>query len=291
MEYFTLENGIMIPKIGYGPGIILSKRQELSRIRKGDLKFVINDCKSVYTLNHVIDSKFRLIDTSSSYENAQEYIGKVIIKQRKDFFIVSKASNRAQFSNNVETEFYENLKKLKTEYIDLYLLHWPVPDRFVESWHILEKLYEKGLCKSIGVANFNVSHFEKLKENCSIKPMVNQIECHPLFTNNEVVSYCKMNRIRVMAYTPTARMDGRLKCSVIPEICKKHNKSMAQIILKWHVQEGNIPIVNTNNITHLRENCDIFDFDLSESEIKAIDKININSRLRYDPDNCNFEML
>ncbi len=291
MEYFTLANGVKIPLIGYGPGIISSKRYEICRLRNGDLRSVINDCKSIYTLNHVSNSKFRLIDTSASYESAQEYIGKAISKKRKEFFIVSKASNKSQFSNDVEAEFYENLKKLKTDYVDLYLLHWPVPDRYLQSWNVLERLYEKGLCKSIGVANFNIRHLQHLSHFCSIKPMVNQIECHPLFTNKEVVDYCNLNGIRVMAYTPTARMDGRLKCSVIPSISKKYKKSMAQIILRWHVQVGNIPIVNTNNIKHLNENCDIFNFDLLDEEVKAIEATNINSRLRYDPDNCNFEML
>ena len=121
--------------------------------------------------------------------------------------------------------------------------------------------------------------------------MINQIECHPLFTQNELREYCNKENIKVMAYTATARMDDRLKNTCIVDLAKKYNKTVAQIILKWHIQIGNIPIFNTNSIKHYKENMDIEDFELSKEEIQQINSANINSRLRYDPDNCDFTKL
>ncbi len=121
--------------------------------------------------------------------------------------------------------------------------------------------------------------------------MVNQFECHPLFTQNELRDYCKENGIQVMAYTPTGRMDERLSKTVIPKLAEKYGKSMAQIIIRWHIQLGNIPIVNTTSKKHFDENYDVFDFQLLPEEVEAITAANINSRLRYDPDNCDFRQL
>ena len=121
--------------------------------------------------------------------------------------------------------------------------------------------------------------------------MINQIECHPLFTQNELRQYCKNNHIEIMAYTSTARMDDRLKKSVLMSIANQHNKTITQIILKWHIQIGNIPIFSSSKAKHVIENSHLDDFFLTEEELKMISAININSRLRYDPDNCDFTKL
>lgn len=184
-----------------------------------------------------------------------------------------------------------SLKNLDTDYVDLYLMHWPVEGKYIKSWKIMERLYEKGLAKAIGVCNCNIHHLEELRKQAKIMPMVNQFECHPLFTQNELREYCKENNIQVMAYTPTARMDERLFKTVLSKIAKKYSKTVAQIIIKWHIQIGNIPIVNTSNLEHLRQNYNVFDFELTQQEVYEITKININSRLRYDPDNCDFRQL
>ena len=177
------------------------------------------------------------------------------------------------------------------DYIDLYLMHWPVEGHYIKSWKIMEQLYREGKCKAIGVCNFNIHHLEELRKNAEIIPMVNQVECHPLFTQNELRKYCKEHGIQIMAYTSTARMDERLRKTCLVPIAKKYNKTLAQIILRWHQQIGNIPIVNSTKKYHMKQNIDINGFTLNQEEIDLILDININSRLRFDPDNCDFSQL
>lgn len=185
----------------------------------------------------------------------------------------------------------DSLSNLNTDYIDLLLLHWPVPEKYIDSWKKIEELKDKGLCRSIGVCNCNERHLEEIKKIAKYMPTVNQIECHPLFTQEDLREYCNKNNIKVLAYTSTARMDERLNKTCLVPIAKKYNKSVAQIILRWHYQIGNIPIFNTTVPKRYEENIDIFDFNLSNEEVEQISKININSRLRYDPENCDFTQL
>ena len=291
IKKFELDNGVYIPSVCYGPGIIYPFRANVKRILT-DAGAVFADIKTISTLDKGLKIGVNLIDTSESYLASEEVIGKKINKlSRNNYFITSKVSNRSQLQGTVQLSFENTLKKLNLEYIDLYLLHWPVTECFLDSWKVLENLYEQGLCKAIGVANCNIHHLEAISGIANVKPLVNQIECHPLFTNERLGQYCENENIRVMAYTPTGRMDKRLWITCLTEIAQKHNKSIAQVILRWHIQNGRIPVVNTNKIKHLKENMDIFDFILSDEEIELINDININSRLRYDPDNCDFSKL
>lgn len=233
-----------------------------------------------------------IFDTSRAYGASEYTLGKSLKKYpREKYYIVTKLCNTAQYQNKVRESCLESLKELDMDYIDLYLMHWPVEGHYIDAWKEMEKLYKEGLVKSIGVCNFNIHHFEELKKHASIMPMVNQIECHPLFTQTELREYCNKNNIKIMAYTSTARMDERLKKTVLVPIAKKYNKTIAQIILRWHQQIGNIPIFNSTNKKHMIENIKINDFKLTDDEIENINSININSRLRYDPDNCDFKQL
>ena len=291
IKKFELNNGVDIPSICYGPGIIYPFRSNVKRIMT-DTRAVYSDIKTISTLDKGLKMGVKLIDTSESYLASEDYIGKKINKlRREDYFLTSKVSNKSQVQGNVRLAFENTLRKLKVEYIDLYLLHWPVTGCFLDSWKVLENLYEQGLCKAIGVANCNIHHLEAISNISNVKPLVNQIECHPLFTNEKLVKYCGGENIQVMAYTPTGRMDKRLYITCLPRIANKYNKSVAQVILRWHIQNGRIPVVNTNKIKHLKENLDVLDFVLSNEEIELINGININSRLRYDPDNCDFSKL
>lgn len=231
-------------------------------------------------------------DASRAYGGAEYVLGKALKRyDRSKYFIVTKLRNKDQYQGDIRAAFEKSLSELGTSYVDLYLMHWPVTDLFVKNWKEIEKLYEEGLCRAIGVCNCNIHHLETLKRSANFFPMVNQFECHPLFTQDELRNYCKENNIQVMAYTPTARMDDRiLKTDLVP-IAKKYGKTIAQIILRWHQQIGNIPVVNTNCIKHMVENTQIYDFELTQEEVNQILKININSRLRYDPDNCDFRKL
>lgn len=159
-------------------------------------------------------------------------------------------------------------------------MHWPQPDTYLDCWKQMEQLYKEGYAKAIGVCNFKEHHFDQLMRIAEIKPMVCQIESHPLFPQNNMLSYCKENNIQMMAYTPTGRMDARIKSSEsMKKISAKYQKNIAQVILRWHYQRGVIPVVNTTSIEHLKDNMDIFDFSLQPDEMKMIDMMNINCRL------------
>ena len=299
-DEIKLNNGLVIPRIGYGSAIVLKYmwgNYTYKTIIKYWIKnFLTNHNQFVQDralskiLNIDLPGKM-LIDTSRAYAGSENVIGKKISQKRNKYFITTKLCNTDQYNHSVEQGFKESLKRLGTDYVDLYLMHWPVEGEYIESWKIMEKIYKAGLVKAIGVCNCNVHHLEKIRENAEIMPMVNQFECHPLFTQCDLRNYCKDNNIQVMAYTPTARMDQRLYNTSLPVIAKKYNKSVAQIIIRWHMQIGNIPIINTSSVQHFKENYNVFDFELTEEEINLINNININSRLRYDPDNCDFRQL
>ena len=288
-----------LPMILYGSPIlrynINNRFKFYMDILKKLIKFKFKELKKDYSLYKItkVISKSNLnigIDTSSAYGASEFVIGKAI-KRATHPFIVTKVCNRDQYSGDIEESLKNSLKQMNIDCVDLYLMHWPVEGKYLETWKKMEELQKKGLCKSIGVCNCNIRHLEEIKKIATIMPVVNQIECHPLFTQNELRDYCRQNNIRVMAYTSIARMDERLRKTCLVDLAKKYNKSIAQIILRWHIQIGNIPIFNTSKINSYKSNIDIFDFELTEEEVNKITAININSRLRYDPDNCDFTQL
>lgn len=297
-----LINGYELPNLCYGSAIVLtykySENTALDVVKYYFKNILLNrkQLKKDYMFPKIIDCAMNngcnMFDTSRAYAGSEYLIGKALKRyKREDYHIVTKLCNSDQYTGNIRTGFEKSLLELNTDYIDLYLMHWPVEGHYVEAWSQIEELYKKGLCKAIGVCNCNIHHLEKLKKYSTVAPMVNQFECHPLFTQDKLREYCKQNNIQVMAYTSTARMDERLYKTVLVPIAEKYGKSITQIILRWHQQVGNIPIVNSSNIRHLIENTNINDFYLSDDEVACIQKINIDSRLRYDPDNCDFRKL
>ncbi len=303
MSTFTLKNGVLIPDLCFGTDItyihskgINRKLQEAKCCLKIILKKNETVAKKNYYLPRVIDASMKngctLFDTSRAYGASEYTLGQVLRKYpRENYFITTKLCNVDQFNNDVRGGFEKSLYELGLEYVDLYLMHWPVTDHFIDNWKEMEMLYREGKCRAIGVCNFNIHHFEELKKSAEIMPMVNEIECHPLFTQNEIREYCKDNGIQVIAYTSTARMDQRLNKTCLVSIAKRYGKTVTQVILRWHQQIGNIPIVNSTKVEHMLSNTQVKDFVLSDEEIEQITKININSRLRYDPDNCDFRQL
>lgn len=303
MKNFVLSNGIEMPPICFGTGItylrdigVKGKVEKLKCV----VKVIINKERKKSILNLKLPNMIKIamnngctcFDSSKAYGASEFTLGKALKQyDRNSYFIVTKLSNSDQYSNNVRGGLEASLHELGLEYIDLYLMHWPVTDHFVDSWHEMEKLYLEGKCKAIGVCNCNIHHLEELQKHATIMPMVNEIECHPLFTQTELRDYCKQNNIQVMAYTSTARMDDRLRNTCLVDIANKYHKNITQVILKWHNQIGNIPIFNSTNEQHIKDNLDINDFELTSGEISHINSININSRLRYDPDNCDFTKL
>ncbi len=299
MDTIKLNDNNKIPVICYGSNIISYNRDNFFKniilVIKKILLLKFNELKKDFSICKIIDemgkNDYSAIDTSRAYGISENIIGHKIRKKREKYFIITKISNYDQYNGNIEWSLKDSLVKLKVNSVDLLLLHWPVPEKFIETWKEMEKLKGKGLCKSIGVCNCNVHHLEEIKKNCSVIPAVNQIECHPLFTQKELRDYCQKNSIQVLAYTSTARMDTRLYKTCLVDIAKKYNKTITQVILRWHIQIGNVPIFNTTNVKRYKSNIDIFDFKLTSEEIEKINNININSRLRYDPDNCDFTKL
>ena len=172
------------------------------------------------------------------------------------------------------------------------MLHWPVTNHYEETWKEMIRLRDQGICRDLGVANCHEHHIKRLYECSGEYPLVNQVELHPLFTQVSLKNYCEVHGIQVMAYSPTARHDDRLfNPPLLMEIANKYGKSPTQIVLKWHIQNGVIPVIRSLNYAHQSEDIDIFDFEISESDMKLINGLNINARIRYDPDNCDFRCL
>lgn len=302
---FILSNGYKIPVIGTGPGSPIPGRTWewltyipfLGRIGNAIIRRInnhINKHQWVNSLSESLKIGYRLIDYSSAYGNEQ-LVKKAIDNsglKREDVFIISRASNNDQFNSCVRESFMNSLKKIGVDYLDLYMFHWPVTGHFIETYKEIEKLYKEGYVKSIGVCNCHIHHLQEIMDNCEITPMVNEFEVHPLFTQKTLIEFCKNNGIHVIAYTPLARNDDRLQKNLILRgIAKKYNKTIYQVILRWDIQNGLTPIPRSSNKKRNASNYDVFDFELSDEDMRAIDSININSRLRFDPDNLDFHSV
>lgn len=304
MEYYILSNGVKMPKMGLGTDDVMYLRKIhhskisfiekwLTLYRSYFLRPLLN-----YKLSNIIAKAikmgYRLIDTSAAYNN-ESAIRKAIKKSgvpREELFITTRVTNRQQFNGDVRSGFFKSLKALGLNYIDLYQFHWPVPEHYLDTWKEIEKLYEEGYIKAIGVANCHPHHIEEIFKICRVKPMVNEVEVHPLFSQKPLICYCKERDIRVEAYTPLARFDERLRRNrTLLGLAKKYHKTPLQIIIRWHIENGVVPIPRSTNLKRLQSNIEVFDFSLTKEEIASIDAININSRLRYDPDNCDFTLL
>lgn len=299
-----LKSGIAIPRIGFGPGIMgysakmQKKRNRVQRIfwRVYD-KLLIRPRlkrKFIKSIAEAFRNGYTLLDYSNAYGN-QEVIPQAIKQSsipREKLFLTIRISNSAQFNNAVRKEFFDTLEKWGVDYVDILQFHWPVTGKYIETWKEMIKLKEEGYVKILGVANCHQHHIEAMENATGVIPEVNQIEVHPLFTQKSLLEYCRSKSIIVEAYTPVGRYDDRLvRLPLLKRLEDKYNKNFVQIILRWHVQNGVIPVVRALNPKHQKENIDIFDFELSEEDMDLIDGINIDSRLRYDPDNCDFTIL
>jgi len=304
---FELNHDVKIPSIGIGPGGLgytshPKKKNFVATIYNKSLRklcriFHLNtplEVKYINSVAHALKIGFHLIDFSESYGDGT-LIKKAIKKSgvaRENLFITTRIGNTNQIKGDITECLKKQLNGLGVKYVDLLQFHWPVTGYYLNTWKEMEKLYGSGYCKYLGVANCNIHHLESILNECKIRPIVNQVEVHPLFTQKTLIEYCKNHGILVEAYTPLARMDDRLvRLPLLHNIAKKYNKSIVQIILRWDIQNELIPIVRSMNKKHQKELFNIFDFKLTTEEMNLIDGININSRLRYDPDNCDFSIL
>jgi diketogulonate reductase-like aldo/keto reductase len=247
---------------------------------------------------------YRAFDTAHAYGNevsvgnALQEVYRVNGLKRADVFITSKIgedldhgipdgklfyastpNEQKDIKSIVSIQLNETLKDLKTDYLDLLLIHWPHPDYFVEVWKALEDEYHAGKVRAIGVSNCRERHLKKLIDTSSICPMVNQFELHPLNTKKELIAYCQQLGIQVEAYSPLMVMNRQLMESpILKSLSRKYSKSIPQIVLRWDIQQGIIPIPKSGNPGRLQQNIDIFDFELTADDMKAIDSLNENYR-------------
>ena len=274
-DTITLHNGVKMPGLGLG----------VFKVEEGpDL---------VNAVRAAIVHGYRSIDTAAIYGNEQG-VGEGIaagIKEtgikREDLFITSKVWNSDLGYESTIKAYEASLKKLGLDYLDLYLIHWPVEGKFQEAWRALETLYTEGKVKAIGVSNFQIHHLEDLMNSATILPMVNQVERHPRLTNKEVLEYCKQKGIQLEAWSPL--MQGQiLDNEVLQSIATKHNKTTAQVILRWNLQEQVVVIPKSIKEHRIIANADLYDFELTQEEMDQIDQLNQDLRVGPDPDNFDF---
>jgi diketogulonate reductase-like aldo/keto reductase len=265
-----LNTGDKMPEIGFGTWKISNQK---------DAK------KAVKT---AIKVGYKLIDTAKIYGN-EEGVGEGIKEggvDRAELFVTTKLWNDDQGYESGLKAFDESLKRLGLEYVDLYLIHWPGTDRRAEAWKALQEIQTQGLAKNIGVSNYTVRHLEEVLSSSKVVPAVNQIEFHPFIYEDqkEVLEYCKKNKIVVEAYSPLARARD-MENTTLHAIAVRHGKTIAQVMLRWAIQHGTVPIPKSTNPGRTKENIEVFDFDLAEEEMNTINRLSTNKRVTWDPTN------
>lgn len=270
-----LNNGIEMPWLGLG----------VFKVEEGQ--------ELVDAVKTAIKHGYRSIDTAAIYGN-EAGVGQGIREAmeetgiaREELFITSKVWNSELGYEKTIAAYEESLSKLGLEYLDLFLLHWPVEGKYSDAWRALETLYKEGRVKAVGVSNFQIHHLEDLMKGADIKPMVNQVEYHPRLTQKELKAFCEENNIQLEAWSPL--MQGQLLDNEeLQEIANKYEKSVAQVILRWDLQNGVITIPKSTKAHRIAANADVFDFELTEEDVKHIESLNQNHRVGPDPDNFDF---
>lgn len=237
---------------------------------------------------------FRAFDTARDYGN-EPIVGRVIQEclreqglKREDVFITTKIGNSQQRLGNIDEQIDLSLKNLRTDYVDLWLMHWPYPDYYVDTWHKMEKVYRSGKVRAIGLANYRVRHFEHLfKAGVEITPHCVQFELHPMRTADDIVAYCRERNIAIQAYSPLCRMHKKIsESNELKAIADKHQKTIAQIVLRWHIQNSFVPVFKTTRPCRLNENIDVFDFELSEEEMRQIASLDEDYKYHLESASC-----
>jgi diketogulonate reductase-like aldo/keto reductase len=268
MEYVTLNNGLKMPKLGFGV-------------------WKVKDDEAETAVKKAIEVGYRSIDTAKIYGN-EEGVGRAIAAAgvpREELFITTKVWNTDQGYENTLKAFDASLERLGLDYVDLYLIHWPTPnfDQYIDTYKALEKLYQDGRVKAIGVCNFNIEHLERLLNECDVVPVLNQVECHPFLQQAELKAFCKEHDIWLEAYSPLLNGGDVLNNDIIQTIAEAHGKTPAQVILRWHLQYDNIVIPKTVTPARMEENFNVFDFELSAEDMKKMESLNENRRINADP--------
>jgi diketogulonate reductase-like aldo/keto reductase len=266
-----LNNGLKMPWLGFGV-LRISDGQEVE-----------------HAVRCALEIGYRSIDTATVYGN-ERGVGKAIRESgisREDVFLTTKVWNDDQREKRTLAAFEESLKRLGTEYVDLYLVHWPVEGCFQETWQVMEEIYQSGRAKAIGVSNFMVHHLEDILRDSPIVPSVNQVEFHPLLVQPELLGFCQSHKIQVEAWSPL--MEGKILTEqTVQELAEKYHKTPAQIILRWDLQHEVVTIPKSTHSSRIAENTQIFDFELSQADMNVLDALDEGKRVGPDPYNFDF---
>ncbi|OAI83983.1 glyoxal reductase [Exiguobacterium sp. KKBO11] len=270
MQYAKLSNGITIPQIGFG------------------VWQVDEETEAPAAVAEALRVGYRHIDTAAVYKN-ERGVAKGIKEsgvKREDLFLTSKVWNDDIRAGRTKEAFAESLERLETDYLDLYLIHWPV-EGYIEAWKAMVELYEAGKIKAIGVSNFKEHHLDTLAEEGLMAPMINQVELHPQLPQHELHEYLQDHNIQVEAWSPL--MQGKfLEINDFKEIAEKHGKTPSQVVLRWHLDNGIVALPKSVTPERIAENFDVFDFQLDADDLEKIDRIATDVRLGPDPDKIDF---
>lgn len=257
-EHYILSDGFKIPKVGFGT-------------------YQLNGYDGVRRIEQAISAGYRLLDSAVNYEN-EGAVGRAVKNSgvsRDELTVTSKLPGRYHGYQDAVNTIQESVLRTGLDYIDLYLIHWPNPieDKYVEAWQALVDAQKAGLVRSIGVSNFLPEHIERLEKETGVLPVINQVELHPFFNQEEQRAFDASKQIITQAWSPLGRASAVLKEQTIVDIAEKHKKSIAQVILRWQVQLGVLPIPKSSSIVRQEENLNLFDFSLSEEEMAAINQL------------------
>ncbi|GAA0447050.1 aldo/keto reductase [Lentibacillus halophilus] len=262
----TLNNGVEMP--GFGLGVY--------KVEDGQI--------AANSVEAALKNGYRSIDTASFYQN-ERGVGQGIRASgvpREDIFVTSKVWNDEQGYDQTLKAFETSLEKLGLDYLDLYLIHWPVHGMYQETWKAMEKLYETGNVRAIGVSNFHIHHLQNLMQASHVKPVIDQVEYHPHLTQEKLKAFCDYKNIQLEAWSPLKR--GRIFDEpVIANMATKYSKTPAQIILRWNIQNHVVTIPKSTHEQRIRENADVFNFSLTDEEMGQISNLNINDRVGSNP--------
>lgn len=268
----TLNNGVAMPQLGFGV-------------------WQVPDTEAETAVRTALDAGYRSIDTAAIYGN-EEGTGKALTGSgvpREELFVTTKLWNSDHGYDAALRAFDESLRRLGLDHVDLYLIHWPAPakDKYLETWRALEKIYADGRTRAIGVSNFQPAHLQRVLDEGSVAPVLNQVELHPDFAQADVRAFHAAHNIATEAWSPLGQGKGLLDDPVLRQLGEKHGRTPAQVALRWHLQLGNVVIPKSVTPSRIRENIDVFGFELDDADMAAVAGLDAGNRIGDNPDDVN----